>query len=118
VSEQPPIGSPYPQQPPPSGMSNTSKFWIGAVLALPVVVIGSILIGIASGIGSAFDDTGTASAILGGLASVLELAAVVVALVLPRTRWFALGAIAGIAVLAVVAAGACVVLIAAYSNSF
>ena len=41
----------------------------------------------------------------------------VVALVLPKTRWFALGAIAGIAVLAVVAAGACVVLLAAYSNS-
>jgi hypothetical protein len=98
-------------------MSNTAKFWIGVVLALPVIVLGSILIGIASGIGAALDDTGTASAILGGLASVLELAAVVVAVVLPKTRWFALGTIAGVAVLVVLAAGACVALLAAYSNS-
>jgi hypothetical protein len=99
-------------------MSNTAKFWIGAVLALPVAVLGSIVIGIASGIGSALDDTGTASAILAGLASLLELAALVVALVLPKSRWFALGAIAGIAVLTVLAAGACVVLLVAFSNSF
>jgi hypothetical protein len=98
-------------------MSNTAKFWIGAALALPVVVLGSIIIGIASGIGSGIDDTGTASAILGGLASVLELAAVVVGLVLPKTRWFALGIIAGLAVLTVLAAGACVVLLVAFSNS-
>jgi hypothetical protein len=99
-------------------MSNTAKFWIGALLALPVAVLGSIIIGIVSGIGSALDDTGTASAILGGLASLLELAALVVALVLPKTRWFALGAIAGIAVLTVLAAGACVVLLVAFSRSF
>jgi uncharacterized membrane protein YqjE len=48
----------------------------------------------------------------------LELAALVVALVLPKTRWFALGAIAGIAVLTVLAAGACVVLLVAFSRSF
>jgi hypothetical protein len=99
-------------------MSNTAKFWIGVLLALPVVIVGSIIIGVASGVGSALDDTGTASAILGGLASLLELAAVVVAIVLPKTRWFALGAIAGIAVLTVLAAGACVVLIVAFTHSY
>ena len=56
-------------------MSNTAKFWIGVVLALPVVIVGSIIVGIASGIGSALDDTGTASAILGGVASLVELVA-------------------------------------------
>jgi hypothetical protein len=112
------MGSPYPQQPPPSGMSNTAKFWIGVLLAIPAVVIGSVLVGIVSGIGSAVDSSGTAAGLLGGLVGLLELAAVVVALVLPKTRWFAIGAIAGIAVLTVLAAGACVVLIVAFTNSY
>ncbi len=99
-------------------MSNTAKFWIGVALAIPVVIIGSVFVSIASGVGTVLDDSGTASAILGGLVSLLELAAVVVALVLPKTRWFALGAIAGIAVLTVLAAGACVVLLVALSHSF
>jgi uncharacterized membrane protein YhaH (DUF805 family) len=99
-------------------MSNTAKFWIGVLLALPVVVVGSIVVGIASGIGSALDDSGNASAILGGVASILDLAALVAALVVARTRWFALGVIAGVAVLAVLAAGACVVLLAAFSSSY
>ena len=64
-------------------MSNTAKFWIGVVLALPVVIVGSIVVGIASGIGSALDDTGHR---LGRSSEAwrawLELAAVVVALVL------------------------------------
>ena len=115
----PPGWTPYPQQPPqPSGMSNTAKFWIGVLLALPVVLVGGILVGIVSGIGSALDDTGTASGILGSLAGFGELIAVVVTLVLDKTRWFALGVIAGVAVLTVLAAGACVVLLVAFSNSY
>ncbi len=116
---EPPGGSPYPQhQPPPSGMSNTAKFWIGVVLALPVVVVGSIIVAVISGIGSALDNSGTASGILGSVAGFGELVAVVVALVFAKTRWFALGVIAGVAVLTVLAAGACVVLLVAFSNSF
>jgi uncharacterized membrane protein YhaH (DUF805 family) len=118
VSEPPPGWSPYPQQPPkPSGMSNTAKFWIGVLLTLPVVIVGGIVIGILSGIGSALDDSGTASGILGTVAGFGELIALVLALVLARTRWFALGVIAGVAVLTVLAAGACVVLLVAFSNS-
>jgi hypothetical protein len=96
-------------------MSNTAKFWIGALLALPVVVLGSILIGVAGGIGSALDDSGTASGILSSVAAIADLAAVAFALILSRTRWFAVGVIAGIAILTVLAAGACVVLLAAFN---
>ena len=115
----PPGWSPYPQQPPRSGMSNTAKFWIGVLLALPVVVVGSIVVGIASGIGSALDDIGhgvgdpgrpsRASSTWPHSSPPWSLS---------RTRWFALGVIAGIAVLAVLAAGACVVLLAAFSSSY
>ena len=99
-------------------MSNTAKFWIGLVLALPVAIVAGIIVGVVSGIGSALDDSGTASGILGSVAGFGELVAVVVALVFAKTRWFALGVIAGIAVLTVLAAGACVVLLVAFSKSF
>lgn len=99
-------------------MSNTAKFWIGVVLALPALIVGGVVVGVISGIGSAIDSSGTASGILGSIGGFLELAAVVAAIVFPRTRWFALGAIAGIAVLTVLAAGACVVLLVAFSKSF
>ena len=119
MSEPPPGWTPYPQQPPgPSGMSNTAKFWIGVLLALPVAIVGGIVVGVVSGVGSALDASGTASGILGSLAGFGELIAVVVALVFARTRWFAIGAIAGLALLAILAAGACVVLLVAFSNSF
>jgi hypothetical protein len=115
----PPGWQPYPQhEPQPSGMSNTAKFWIGALLALPVAILGSIVVGIVSGVGSAIDDSGTASGVLGSLAGFGELIALVVALVFAKTRWFAIGVIAGVAVLTVLAAGACVVLLVAFSNSF
>ena len=118
VGPPPPGWQPYPQQPPPSGMSNTAKFWIGVLLALPVVILGSIVVGIVSGIGSALDDSGTASGVLGSLAGFGELIALVVAIIFAKTRWFAIGVIAGVAVLTVLAAGACVVLLVAFSNSF
>jgi hypothetical protein len=43
---------------------------------------------------------------------------VVAAVVFARTRWFAIGVIAGVAVLFVLAAGACVVLIIGLTSSY
>ena len=40
------------------------------------------------------------------------------AIVFARTRWFAIGVIAGLAVILILAAGACVVLIVALTNSY
>ena len=47
-----------------------------------------------------------------------ELAALVAAIVFAPTRWFAIGVIAGVAVLFILAAGACVVLIIGLSSSY
>ncbi len=77
--DRPPAGRRTPSsRQPPSGMSNSAKFWIGVVLALPAAVLGSVLVGILSGVGSALDSSGTVSGILGGVGGFLELAAVVV----------------------------------------
>ena len=48
----------------------------------------------------------------------LLLGAFVAAIVVERTRWFALGILAGGAVLFILAAGACVVLLVAFMSSY
>lgn len=99
-------------------MSNKAKFWIGVVLALPVLVLAGIISGAASaavdGITGDYNAAGAVAFVVG----LGELAALVAAIVFAPTRWFAIGVIAGIAVLFVLAAGACVVILIGLSNSY
>ena len=114
---QHPYGGP-PGEPPPSGMSNKAKFWLGVVLALPASILGPVLVGVAVNLGQVVSADGPLSGILGGLVSLGLLAGFVVLVVIERTRWIGLGMLAGTAILFVVAAGACVVLIIGLSNAY
>ena len=119
----PPYGGPpgpYPPQQPgrPSGMSNKAKFWIGVVLALPVLVLAGIISGAASAVVDGISGDSNAAAAVAFVVGLGELAALVAAIVFAPTRWFAIGVIAGVAVLFVLAAGACVVLIVGLSSSY
>jgi hypothetical protein len=116
----PPGHSPYglpPSQPPPSGMSNKAKFWLGAVLALPAIIAGPLIVAFAVNIGQTISNVGPLSGILGGVASLALLVAFIGLIVVERTRWIGLGMLAGLGGLFILGAGACVALIVAYNNS-
>jgi len=95
-------------------MSNKGKFWLGVVLALPAIVVGSGIVALATNLGQVISPDGPGSGILGGLASLGLLVAFIGLVVVNRTRWIGLGMLAGIATLFVVAAGACIALLNAY----
>ena len=113
---------PYPYQAPlgqqPPGMSNTAKFWIGVALAIPALIVGGIITGagsaVATGVGAGSEVGSLVSSILG----LGVFAGFIAALVIERTRWFAIGIMAGTAVLFILAAGACVVLLVGLSQGF
>lgn len=110
-----PYGAP-PGAPPPSGMSNRAKFWIGVVLVIPVIVALGVVAGVAGSIVSSVTHSG---AVIGFTQLGFWLASVggwIAMVVVERTRWLALGMLAGFAILAVVVAGACVALLATYQN--
>jgi len=99
-------------------LSNKAKFWIGVVLAVPVLVLAGIVSGAASAVVDGVSGDSNAAASVAFVVGLGELAAVVAAIVFAPTRWFAIGVIAGLAVLFVLAAGACVVLIVGLTNSY
>ena len=116
----PPMGPPYPPYgplpggppPQPSGMSNKTKFWLGFVLSVPALLLAAFVSNLPSII---IDAAGGDSSVTGSLSFVLFLlmgVGVLVMLLFERTRWWALGLIAGIAVTLIVLAGACVVILA------
>ena len=108
---------PGPDQP-RRGMSNKARFWIGVALSLPALVVAGIVTGggsaLADGLGADPQVGGVVSLVLG----LLLLAGFVAAIVVARTRWFALGILAGVAILFILAAGACVVLLVAFTSSY
>lgn len=119
MSQPPP--SPYGQPPygrPPSGMSNKAKFWIGVAVSLPAMAAAGSLIAVgtalADGVGGSSDLANYVSAAL----TLALFAGFITAMVLERTRWIAIGMLAGAAIAFILAAGACVVLLAAVSNSY
>jgi hypothetical protein len=119
---QPPYGGPpgpYPQQQPGSGsgMSNKAKFWIGVALTIPALIVGSVITGSGSAAVDAMNGDPAVGATVSSILGLLVLAAYIAMIVFPRTRWVALGILAGTAVLFILAAGACVALIVAYSSS-
>jgi hypothetical protein len=109
---QPPGGGqpPYPAYPPTPyapPRRDRWKIWVGIACALPVLFLTGV---VAAAVGS-IDQ-------LGWLAGLIGLAAFVGPLVMlffDGLRKFALGLIIGYAVLFVLAAGACVALLAAYN---
>jgi hypothetical protein len=115
---QSPYGSPAGPPPEPvPGMSNKAKFWIGVLLTIPAIIVGSVITGGGSAAVNALNGDPAIGAAVSSLLGLLILVAYIAAIVIPRTRWFALGILAGTAVLLIVAAGACVALLVAYSNS-
>ena len=52
------------------------------------------------------------------VSTLLELAGLVTLIVMERTRWLGLGILAGIAILFILAAGACIVLIVGLTNAY
>ena len=112
-------GPPGPYQPPEPtpGMSNKAKFWIGVLLTIPAIILGSVITGVGSAAVNAVNGDPAIGAAVSSVLGLLIFAAYIAAIVIPRTRWFALGILAGTAVLFILAAGACVALIVAYSNS-
>jgi len=98
-------------------MSNKAKFWIGVLLTIPAIISASVITGGGSAAVNAVNGDPAIGAAVSSLLGLLIFAAYIAAIVIPKTRWFALGVLAGTAVLSILAAGACVALIVAYSNS-
>jgi hypothetical protein len=119
---QPPPPSPYalPGGPPPPrrGRSNVAKFWIGVALCIPLM----FLVGLLEAVPSIAADALSLPEVVPGIAAaginLALFAAVIVGLVLEKTRFLVLGILACLAVLLVVAAGACVVLLAGLGSSY
>ena len=125
-SGQPPWGAPpHPPSGPgsapgpgrPGGMSNRAKFWSGFFLAIPAMVVGAVLTSLPSfALGSLGADPAVGG-VVGLVVGLAELAGLVALIVVPRTRWWGIGLLAGIAASFIVLAGACVVLLVALSNA-
>ncbi len=131
MSQQPPSPpyggppGPYPPNPygpgpgqPRDGMSNKAKFWIGVALTIPVLIVAGIVSGASSAVVEGVGGDASAGAAVAGVVGLLQLAVFVAAVIIEKTRWFALGVLAGTATLLILAAGACVVLIIGLSQSF
>jgi hypothetical protein len=117
----PPYGGPpmpYPPggREPGTGMSNKAKFWIGVALAIPALIVSGIVTGAGTALVDAVGGDPALGATLSTVLGLLVLAGFIAMVVYPRTRWFALGIMAGTAVLLILFAGACVALLVAYSN--
>jgi hypothetical protein len=99
-------------------MSNKAKFWIGVALSIPALIVGGLLTGGGSAAATALGADPQAGAIVSSVLGLLVFAAFIAAVVIERTRWFAIGIMAGTAVLFILAAGACVVLLVGLSQGF
>jgi hypothetical protein len=114
----PPAYPPQGPGQPRDGMSNKAKFWIGVALTIPVAIVCSIISGGSSAIVEGVGGDSSVGAAVAGVVSLGQLGVFIAAIVVERTRWFALGVLAGGAVLLILAAGACIVLLVAFANSF
>jgi hypothetical protein len=77
-----------------------------------------LLVGGALNLGQVISADGPLGGVLSALVALLLLAGLVVLMVLEKTRWIGLGMLAGFAILAILAAGACVVLLIALTNAY
>ncbi|GAA2164213.1 hypothetical protein [Pedococcus bigeumensis] len=98
------------------GRSNVAKFWIGVALCLPALFLAGVLVSLPSTVGGAVNlPSGLSSLATFGM-SVGLLATAVLGLVREGTRFVVVGMLAGLAILFVLAAGACIVLLTGLSN--
>jgi hypothetical protein len=88
--------------------SDRWKVWLGIALAIPVLAVTTVLAGAVGQV----DNLGS----LAGLIGLTGLLGPIVLLFLPATRKLALGLIIGYAALVILAAGACVALIATWDG--
>ena len=100
------------------GRSNVAKFWIGVALCLPALFVVGLLESLPTVVGNAvgLPDGLSAVATLG--MNVGLLGAAVVGLVREATRFVVLGMLAGVAMLFVLAAGACIALLAGVGSGY
>ncbi|SDP37316.1 hypothetical protein SAMN04489867_2227 [Pedococcus dokdonensis] len=98
-------------------LSNVAKFWIGVLACLPALVVAGFLVALPSTVGNELDLPGGLIALASLGMSVGLLAVFVFGLARESTRFFAVGMLAGAAILFVLAAGACVVLLAGLGQS-
>lgn len=105
-----------PWRPPRRGPSNVARFWIGVALCLPVLFVAGAL----QAIPSVVADSLSLPPEVGQFATLgLDLAlfaAFITGLVVERTRFIVLGILAGTAAMFVVAAGACILLLAGLAS--
>ena len=113
---QPPPLPPYGQ--PPAGMSNKAKFWIGVAASLPAMAAAAVVVGGGTALADSFGGSSDLTGLFSLLFSLLVLGGFVTMISLEQTRWFAIGILAGAAVAFILAAGACVVLLAGINNSY
>lgn len=108
-----PPGQPPQLYPRPKKPTNWLAYILGAFLGAPAVGLGAV--GGLGAIGSAFGNQ--AAGLFGALGLVLAIGVPIALIVPERTRPWGIGILIGYAVWAIVAAGACVVLIAAITSS-
>jgi|EndMetStandDraft_7_1072992.scaffolds.fasta_scaffold163224_2 hypothetical protein len=111
---QPQLAQPGPRR----GRSNVAKFWIGVALCLPVLFLVGALESLPTVVGDAVNLPGEVSAIATFGLNIGLLAAFVLGLVRESTRFVVVGIIAGVAILFVLAAGACIALLAGVGQGY
>ena len=111
---QPQMAQPAPRR----GRSNVAKFWIGVVLCLPTLFVIGLLESLPTTVGNAVDLPSELSAIATFGLNIGLLGAFIVGLVREATRFIVVGILAGIAILFVLAAGACIVLLAGLASNY
>jgi hypothetical protein len=112
----PPMSYPPGGREPGSGRSNKATFWIGVALAIPALIVSGIVTSAGAALVDSVGGDPALGATLSTVLGLLVLAGFIAMVVHSRTRWLALGIMAGTAVLFILFAGACVALIVAYSN--
>ncbi|WP_457252806.1 hypothetical protein [Pedococcus sp. P5_B7] len=98
------------------GRSNVAKFWIGVALCIPALFLVGGLESLPTVVGNAVNLPNELSTIATLGLNVGLLAAFIVGLVRESTRFIMVGMLAGLAIVFVLAAGACVVLLVGLSN--
>lgn len=99
------------------GLSNVAKFWIGVALCVPALILAAVLGSLPTVVGNRVNLPPELSAIATFGMSVGLLATGIVGLVRGSTRFIVVGMLAGLAILFVLAAGACIALLVGVAGS-
>jgi hypothetical protein len=98
------------------GRSNVAKFWIGVALCLPALVLVGALESIPTVVSNRLNLPSELGVIATFGLNIALLGAFIWGLVREGTRFILVGMLAGLAILLVLAAGACIVLLTGLSN--